>query len=195
MMEIFLRNDAYQGAWWSKFFRTEIFRANEPLTRENLQADDCFFTPKLYASIKSYRYVHTDHPVYIYYGNTGQWSSSIYRMTPEKFRERCRLHERTLALNIRFFREKGFPESYEDRFINIYNGRDLFLILQNYPAWRKEGIEIFRSFFTKDGNLLNDGSVKAPRWARIYENMLTKLSPAPRPTYSFVSRPLVQPKK
>ncbi|MCI5779565.1 MAG: glycosyltransferase [Lentisphaeria bacterium] len=175
------------GTWWSKIYRTEILRNTEPLTRENLSLDDVFFMAPLYYQVKSYRYVRTEHPMYIYYGNVGSWSRSMFEMDPERFDKRCRLGYETTRLNIEFYQKHGFGQEYEDAVLQLYTLNDLLLILKMNPAWRREGIAIFRRYFLKDGNLLSDGSVAAPRQAAHYEAQLRQLEtpPAKRPTYTW----------
>lgn len=165
--------------WWSRIYRTEILRNTEPLTRENFLADDCFFMAPLYYQVKSYRYVRTDRPMYIYYADTGAWSNIMRNMTPEKFDLVCRTRYETIKLNAKFYRRHGFGNEYEEEMLRLYALNDLVVLLEADPEWRRQGIEIFRKWFLKDGNLLNDGSVSAPQFAAFYNARLNKLESSP----------------
>ena len=191
MLMEYLQNRSFHGAWWSKIYSTEILRNTEPLTRKDLLADDVFFMAPLWYQVKSYCYVKTSRPMYIYYGCTGQWSKLLYEMTPEKFEKRCQLCYEIVVRNVEFYKSKGFGDEYINAMLRLYNFEEMLFILKSNHSWRQEGIAIFRKYFLKDGNLLSDGSVAARDFAAYYEAKIKSMEEVKKHVqYSFKITPI-----
>lgn len=167
MLSVYLKNDAYQGALWGKAFRTSLLKKAVPTGFDKLLQEDMFFMLPLYEQARSFLYVPSARPMYIYYGDTGEWSSKLHNMTPELFEEYCRLKCTQITFAADYFATHGYGEGTLKKYVlDMCEWTTIMSILSNYPAWRKQGIEIFLKWFCKEPDcLLNDGKVKLPEVA------------------------------
>ncbi|MCQ2397121.1 MAG: glycosyltransferase [Lentisphaeria bacterium] len=174
MLPVFVRNDAYHGSLWGKAVRTSLMKKCFPEGFEKLLQEDMFVMLSMYEQATSYIYVPSAKPMYIYYGDTGEWSSKLFNMTPELFDDYCRLKHEQIV----FAAEHIARYDHDEELLNAYVLRmcdwsTFMSILSRNPAWRKQGVEIFLKWFCKEpGCLLNDGKVKLPGVASVVRKQL-----------------------
>lgn len=164
MLSVFLKNDAFLDCFWGKAFRTSLLKKAVPTGFDKLLQEDMFFMLPLYEQAKSFLYVPSARPMYIYYGDTGEWSSKLHNMTPELFEEYCLLRHEQIVFSADYLTSRGYGEDILRQYIqNLGQFQYTLGVLESHPAWWKQGVEIFLKWFCKEPNcLLNDGKVKLP---------------------------------